>query len=160
MQKWLPQVLADPPGLWITYFNPHFSPEEPATTICARLNSSRVWIKGCNTKSAPTLPCRYLPAMSWLFGQLEISHIVIFHDLTKSPRCRSLRLTYCNLMLFPFVCMYGTIPAYTSGCRVHVSLSCSTLYGPCPYQPSVPGSMGAFFYFENISCIWEGDQLW
>jgi len=25
----------------ITYFNPHFSPEEPATTICARFTGTR-----------------------------------------------------------------------------------------------------------------------
>ena len=97
-------------------------------------------------------PC-CLPARAWLFGQRVMSHIVRFDHLTKSIRFRRLRLTYCNLMFFPYICMCGTIPAYASGCRVHISLSCSTLYGPCPHQPSVPGSMGAFFYFENINCI-------
>jgi hypothetical protein len=34
----LPTTLA---GLCITYFNPHFSPEEPATTLCARFTKIR-----------------------------------------------------------------------------------------------------------------------
>ncbi len=34
-----------------------FSPRWQGTIPCARLNFSRVWTKGCNTKSAPTPLC-------------------------------------------------------------------------------------------------------
>jgi hypothetical protein len=56
-------------------------------------------------------------------------------------------------MIFPFIYMCGTIPAY--GNRTVVQKLFVLLYTLWPTPPSAirAGSMGAFFYFENISCI-------
>ena len=53
---------------------------------------------------------------------------------------------YNYLLLLHFYLVYssGIIAAHTSGCRGYNFLSCSTLYGSRPHQPSVPGSMEAF----------------
>jgi hypothetical protein len=52
-------------------------------------------------------------------------------------------------MAFPFICMYGTIPAYVNRTVVQTLFVLLYTLWPCPHQPSAPGSMGAFFYFVD-----------
>jgi len=56
-------------------------------------------------------------------------------------------------MIYLSTCTCGTIPAFARTLEMLGLLISLKLVALAPISHPAPGSMGAFFYFENISCI-------
>jgi hypothetical protein len=56
-------------------------------------------------------------------------------------------------MVFKYLCMCGTIPAFGRTLEMLGPLISLKLVALAPINLPAPGWMGAFFYIENISCI-------
>jgi hypothetical protein len=54
----------------------------------------------------------HLPLMDWRLGHERFSQLAIFDYLTKSSRCKVVKLSYCNQIIFLFIFICGTIPAF------------------------------------------------